>query len=40
MNVCETHRHKSPEGENAKLKRLLADTMLDNGVLKELLGKS
>ena len=26
--------------ENAKLKRLLADTMLDNVVLKDLLGKS
>ena len=28
------------EDENAKLKRLLADTMLDNVVLKDLLGKS
>jgi len=28
------------EDENAKLKRLLADTMLDNLILKELLGKS
>lgn len=28
------------EDENAKLKRLLADTMLDNVVLNDLLGKS
>jgi putative transposase len=28
------------EDENAKLKRLLADTMLDNVVLKDLLGKN
>ena len=35
-----THRLKSLEDENAKLKRLLADTMLDNVVLKDLLGKN
>lgn len=29
---------KVPEDENAKLKWLLADTMLDNVVLKDLLG--
>lgn len=40
MNVSDTHRLKSLEGENAKLKRLLADTMLDNVVLKDLLGKN
>ena len=40
MNVSETHRLKSLEDENAKLKRLLADTMLDNAVLKDLLGKN
>ena len=40
MNVSDTHRLKSLEDENAKLKRLLADTMLDNVVLKDLLGKS
>jgi putative transposase len=28
------------EDENAKLKRLLADAMLDNVVLKDLLGKN
>jgi putative transposase len=39
MNVSETHRLKSLEDENGKLKRLLADAMLDNVVLKDLLGK-
>ena len=39
MNVSDTHRLKSLEDENAKLKRLLADTMLDNVVLKDLRGK-
>ena len=32
-------RLKQLEDENAKLKRLLADAMLDNVVLKDLLGK-
>ena len=32
-------RLKQLEEENAKLKRLLADTMLDNVVLKDLPGK-
>ena len=40
VNVSDTHRLKSLEDENAKLKRLLADTMLDNVVLKDLLGKN
>ena len=40
MNISDTHRLKSLEGENAKLKRLLAETMLDNVVLKDLLGKN
>ena len=40
MNVFDTHRHKLLEDENAKLQRLLADTMLANVVLKDLLGKS
>jgi putative transposase len=39
MNISETHRLKSLEDKNGKLKRLLADTMLDNVVLKDLLGK-
>ena len=34
MKVSDTHRLKSLEEENSKLKRLLADTMLDNVVLK------
>ena len=38
-NVSDTHRLKSLEEANAKLKRLLADTMLDNVELKDLLGK-
>lgn len=40
MEVSEAARLKALEDENAKLKRLLADTMLDNVVLKDLLGKS
>ena len=40
MEVSEATRLKTLEDENAKLKRLLADTMLDNVVLKDLLGKS
>lgn len=39
MEVSEAKRLKQLEDENAKLKRLLADTMLDNVVLKDLLGK-
>ena len=35
----EMRRLKQLEDENAKLKRLLADAMLDNVVLKDLLGK-
>lgn len=40
MEVSDARRLKTLEGENAKLKRLLADAMLDNVVLKDLLGKS
>ena len=39
MDVSDARRLKTLEGENAKLKRLLADAMLDNVVLKDLLGK-
>jgi hypothetical protein len=39
MNISDTYSLKSLEDENGKLKRLLADTMLDNVVLKDLLGK-
>ena len=34
MNMSDTHRLKTLEHEKARLKRLLADTMLDNVVLK------
>ena len=40
MDVSEARKLKSLETENARLKRLLADQMLDNVVLKDLLGKS
>ena len=39
MDVSETRRLKALEDENAKLKRMLADAMLDNVALKDLLGK-
>ena len=39
MDVSEAKRLKQLEGENAKLKRLLADAMLDNSALKDLLSK-
>ncbi len=39
MNLSDAKRLKQLEDENAKLKRLLADAMLDNVVLKDLLGK-
>lgn len=39
MEVSDARRLKSLEDENAKLKRLVADTMLDVVVLKGLLGK-
>ena len=37
--VSEARRLKDLESENAKLKRLLADTMLDKVALKDLLAK-
>jgi putative transposase len=40
VDVSDNHRLKSLEDENAKLKRLLADTMLDIVVLTDLLGKN
>ena len=40
MEVSDVAKLRAMEDENAKLKRLLADTMLDNVVLKDLLGKS
>ena len=40
MEVSDARRLKELESENAKLKRLLADAMLDKAVLKDLLAKS
>jgi putative transposase len=39
MDVSEARRLKALEDENAKLKRMLADSILDNVALKDLLGK-
>jgi len=39
LEVSEAKRLRSLEDENAKLKRLLADAMLDNAALKDLLTK-
>ncbi|MDF2811553.1 MAG: transposase family protein [Microvirga sp.] len=39
MEVSEAKRLRALEDENAKLKRTLADAMLDNVALKDLLGK-
>lgn len=39
MEVGDARRLKQVEEENRKLKHLLADAMLDNKVLKDLLGK-
>lgn len=40
MDVSEAKRLKGLETENAKLKRLLADAMLDNAALKDLCKKN
>lgn len=40
LQVSELRRLKDLEAENAELKRLLADTMLDNAGLKGLLAKN
>ena len=40
MDVSDARRLKLLETENGRLKKLLADQMLDNAVLKDLLGKS
>jgi putative transposase len=39
LEVSEARRLKALEDENAKLKRLLADAMLDQAALKDLLSK-
>ena len=40
LEVSEAKRLRSLEDENAKLKRLLADAILDNAALKDLLTKN
>jgi putative transposase len=39
LDVSEARRLKTLEDENTRLKRLLADAMLDNAALKDVLGK-
>jgi putative transposase len=39
MEVSEARRLKALEDENRKLKKLLAETMLDNAMLKDLTSK-
>jgi len=39
LDESDARRLKTLEQENSRLKRLLADAMLDNVVLKDLLGK-
>ena len=39
LDVSEAKRLRGLEAENAKLKRLLAEAMLDNAALKDLVGK-
>ena len=40
LEVSEARRLKSLEDENRRLKKLLAEAMLDNAALKDLLGKT
>jgi len=40
MNVDDAKRLKQLEEENARLKKLLAESMLDNAVLKDVLSKN
>jgi putative transposase len=40
MNASEAQRLRQLETENAKLKRLLAESMLDNAALKDVLSKN
>ncbi len=39
LEVSDARRLKALEGENAKLKKMLAEQMLDNAALKDLLSK-
>jgi putative transposase len=40
LEISEARRLKALEDENRRLKRLLAESMLDNAALKDLLGKN
>ncbi len=40
LDVSDARKLKVLESENARLKKLLADSMLDNSILKDLLGKN
>ena len=40
MDVSDARKLKTLETENARVKKLLADSMLDNSILKDLLGKN
>jgi putative transposase len=40
LDVSEARKLKGLEEENRQLKKLLAESMLDNAVLKDLLGKN
>ena len=40
LEVSEARRLKTLEDENRRLKKLLAESMLDNAALKDLLGKN
>ena len=39
MSVSDAKRLKAMEAENAKLKKMLAEQMLDNATVKEMLAK-
>jgi putative transposase len=39
MDVSDAQKLRSLDAENAKLKKLLAEAMIDNAALKDLLGK-
>ena len=39
MTVSDTQRLKALEAENSKLKRLLADSLLDSAALKDVVGR-
>lgn len=40
LEISDAKRLKALEDENSRLKRLLADAMLDNAALKEIVGKN